>query len=292
MINIQVSIIIVNYNSPELLTRCVNSIDKFVNVVSKEVIVVDNNSKDEQLDYLENKFSYVRSIRLTENLGFGQANNIGVKNAKSEVVLLLNSDTEFIDASINDTIKKFYENTSSEMWGLKLLWSDGRFQNSFSRKISFFDFLISYSHFSYFFNNISFIKNNKKYHKYDFKSFDEKTSVDIIYGTAMLISKKDFSALNGFSKNFFMYFEDIDLCERFLYNGGKIFIYPYTQIIHHVAGSKKNKFIIKKIYETSLYLYGIKKFGFLRMLFFCFIDVICFPFVYLFRKKHQWKEVN
>ena len=105
--DIKLSIIIVNYNAPHLLSQCLISINRYINALPKEVIIVDNNSEIAPLKELEAQFDYVRVIKLDKNLGFGRANNIGVKNAKGDLILLLNSDTEFYDNSINKTINQF-----------------------------------------------------------------------------------------------------------------------------------------------------------------------------------------
>jgi GT2 family glycosyltransferase len=95
----ELSIIIVNYNAPAAIAKCLQSIDAHL-ALEKEVIVVDNNSTEEHLDDLARQYAFVKVLRLPTNTGFGYANNVGVRNARGEKILLLNSDTELIDASL------------------------------------------------------------------------------------------------------------------------------------------------------------------------------------------------
>lgn len=273
-----VSIVIVNYNSPKLIARCVDSLHQYIDV-ENEIIVVDNNSQEENLVDLETKYFNLKIIRLPENIGFGQANNVGVKNACGEMVLLLNSDTELFDSSINQAIQNFSTNHTTVMWGFKLLWPDGRFQNSFSSEISFLDFLLSYTHISFFEKKIKRIRT----HKYTAQIINDIFKVPIVYATAILLWRNDFLTLGGFDRRYFMYFEDIDLCDRFRdVLHGEIYYYPLVSIIHNVKGSSIKNHKINWIYLKSKYIYGLRKFKF-GMLPFFVIDMTLLLVAIFFR---------
>lgn len=274
------SIIIVNYNAPDMLARCLASIDSFLKNLEKEVIVVDNNSRTEFLDHHQQQYPYLKVIRLRENLGFGQANNIGAESASGRVLLLLNSDTELIDSSLCDAIDRFEAAPAGNLWGLKLLWPDGRFQNSYSREIRFSDFLVSYTPLAAVFRNSSRVKA----HKYDGLPFSEVSDVDVVYGTAMLLKRDDFLALKGFSSDYFMYFEDIEFCDRFRKElRGRISVYPYTSVIHHVQGSSGER-IVNWSYQKHKYLYGLRKFGAWKMSLIALVDIPLLPLQYLYTR--------
>lgn len=274
------SIIIVNYNTPALIARCLASIDAFLGDIAKEMIVVDNNSSEESLDELQQRYTSLRVIRLVENAGFGQANNIGVRQATSDCVLLLNSDTEFIDSSFKDALKQFRQGPTKTLWGLKLLWPDRRFQNSFSRKIHFLDFACTYTPLARF----SRFSRRLRAHKYDDRPIESLQEVDIVYGTAMLLFRNDFLALNGFSSRYFMYFEDIDFCDRFRETlGGHIYYYPFSALVHHVQGSARTrKGAINRMFLRSKYAYGMGKFGVFGMLFILLLDLPLLTAQYLY----------
>ena len=91
--NMDVSIIIVNYKTVSLILKCLNSIQRLTRKISYEIIVVDNNSNDDFATYIQQQYPKVKCVSLPENMGFGRANNEGVKLAKGRNILFLNPDT-------------------------------------------------------------------------------------------------------------------------------------------------------------------------------------------------------
>ena len=264
------SIIIVNYDSPKLIDACLISIDTFLTDIKKEVIIVDNNSTFHNLKEHTQKYPFLKVIYLHNNMGFGYANNIGVKNSKGDVLLILNSDTEFFDITFKSMLTAFYNVESSELWGPRLIWPDGLFQQSYSKEVKFFNFLINYTLLYSFFKKSNIAKN----HKYRSHEFLNITEVDIIYGTAFLLNKKDYEKIGGFSNKYFMYFEDLDFCDRFRRDlGGIIKFYPGSTLIHRVQGSSIKK-PINLIFFKSKYIYGFRRFGFFLILLILIFDSI------------------
>lgn len=263
------SIVIVNFNNPELINSCLKSIFKNLRMIKKEIIVVDNNSSVQNLALHQENYPELKIIYLPKNMGFGYANNVGVKNAIGDVLLLLNSDAEFIDSSFEEMLYQFRLTGSSDIWGPRLRWPDGRFQNSFSRKISFFDFLTSYSFLAFLFR-----KTRINYrHKYKNQEFIKATYVDVIYATAILVSRANFNKMQGFSDKYFMYFEDIDFCDRFRSQLlGKILFYPGCTLIHCVKGSSGLNPSVNWGYLKSKYVYAENRFGFFNIVFLKIID--------------------
>ena len=115
------SIIIVNYNNPELIEACLRSIDKHLRGLKKEIIVVDNNSKIQNLAVHIEHYPELRVIYLSDNMGFGFANNVGVKNATGSLLFLLNSDAEFLDNTF-DLIyfDAFGPRVQGELWTIEI----------------------------------------------------------------------------------------------------------------------------------------------------------------------------
>lgn len=270
MNDIQCSIIIVNYNGPHLIEKCLETIDKHLSSIHKEVIIVDNNSTEQNLDVIKTRYDYVKVIFLHENMGFGYANNVGSRNAIGKTLLLLNSDTELIDSSLVKVIEEYNSLNDTAMWGIKLIWPNGNFQNSYSSNVTISNFITNYTPISFF---ARYFKNITA-HKYFFKQFEKRTEVDIIFGTVMLIKKNYFETLGGFDKKYFMYFEDIDFCGRFKKHiGGKIYFIPESTIIHNVMGSANKKIRLNKSFLKSKYLYGWSRFG-LVMIPYVILDLI------------------
>ena len=278
--NKELSIIIVNYNNPALIESCLKSIDKYLSRIKKEIVVVDNNSSIHNLDAHIKHYPDLRVIYLPANMGFGYANNVGVKNAIGNVLFLMNSDAEFIDNTFYEMYSAFCSLPLGEMWGARLIWPDGKFQKSYSKEIDLFTFLACYTRCSIFFR-IFFPLNDHKYSKEEFLG---ETEVHVVYGAAVLINKLDYQKIGGFSEIFFMYFEDVDLCDRFRNNlGGTVKFSPITTLIHKANGSSRGS-SINYIFMKSKYLYGINKFGYLPMLILIPLDIILVGFEKILRK--------
>ena len=278
----KLSVVIVNYNAAGLTVKCLKSIEKYINKFDKEIIVVDNNSCQNDIEKMRDTgVGGLKIIHLPNNMGFGLANNAGVKNATGEMVLLLNSDTELMDYNINDAIDDFYKNKSKALWGFKLLWPGGAFQNSFIREIRFLDFVLSYTSIAY----CSRFIHRIRYHKYYGQPVNASLKVPVVYATAMLCWRRDFCKLGGFDKKYFMYFEDIDFCDRFQDElKGEIYYYPGVSLIHHVKGSQIDDRLINIQYIKSKYLYGLHKFNIFRMIPFICLDVMLTLPVLCFKK--------
>jgi GT2 family glycosyltransferase len=264
------SIIIVNYNNPELLGACLKSIYQYLAGIKKEIIVVDNNSTLQNLSAHQEQYPDLKVIYLHANMGFGYANNVGVKNAAGDILLLLNSDTEFIDTSFKALLASFHAIQFTEIWGPRLIWSDGKFQQSYSKEISFVDFLTNYTSLY----SLLRILHMEKGHKYNYEEFVSQAEVDVIYGTALLINKSVYEKLGGFSQKYFMYFEDVDLCDRFRKElGGRIKFDPATTLIHRAKGSSVGSSINLK-FTRSKYIYATRKFGYIATAVIFPLDVI------------------
>ena len=273
MSKIDLSIVVINYNNPLLIEKCLISIEKYLADIKKEIIVVDNNSEFENLNNHLSIYKDLKVIYLPKNMGFGYAVNVGVKNSIGQTLFILNSDAEFVDDSFKLMLREYRLLDAPQIWAPRLVWPDGKFQNSYSRKITFFDFILFYSPIS-FLIKIAGIRSS---HRYNSIEFHYPTSVDVIYATALLVDRMHYLNLGGFSKKYFMYFEDVDFCDRFItkFNGGVIF-YPSVTIKHAVKGSS-NLSKINFNYLLSKYIYGFTRFGLLPMIFFAIFDLFFSP---------------
>jgi GT2 family glycosyltransferase len=242
------SIIIVNYKTPDLTIRCIKSIP----IDSKiEVIVVDNDSNDGSIEQISSKFDNIKILKSTYNSGFGRANNLGVKNANGEYILLLNSDMLLLpNNNLQDCINQFYKDTNIGVLGCKLLNEDSSFQKS-----TYYD--------------VATLKNLLSYNILWFKIFKPKpTSLDAIMGSFMIFRKKDFENLSGFDEDFFMYAEELELCARFKKSGKKILYFDQYTAIHKHGGSSEGSNWSLKQNLLSNALLQLKVNGFLGYLFY------------------------
>ncbi len=226
-----VSIIIVNYNTPELTVACVKSIFKCEKNLNFEIILIDNGSYDqsvEKLEKLEKEYKNLFFIKNSSNLGFSKANNIGIKEAKSKYIFLLNSDTE-IKANAISELLEFAKNTKDVgVVGSRLLNSDGSLQPS-----CFVFPTIRNAIKEYWFGEEGY-----------FSKFapegDISVEVNALVGAAFLITPTAIKKVGLLDERYFMYFEDLDYCKRVHKAGLKVFYNPKSIVVHHHGASGRN----------------------------------------------------
>ena len=247
-----VSIIIVNYNTKELLRNCLESIFKQTKNIFFEVIVVDNDSLDESIAMIKSEFPQVILIENKENLGFGTANNRGVAVSSGEYILFLNSDTVLR----NNAILLFYnyarKNNKSLLGGYLIDENNNVIHSyeNYSKPIKSLIRLLYYS-FPALLKLKLFLFSEKK----QLSSTVSCLMVDYITGADLFINKTVFKEIGGFDENIFMYFEDDDLCRRAKKYGYASFIIPGLRIVHLEGKSISSKGEKLLIYEESLIYY-------------------------------------
>ncbi|MEN8290227.1 glycosyltransferase family 2 protein [Acinetobacter baumannii] len=230
-----VSIIIVNYNTYNLVLQCIESVIKNTKKISYEIIVVDNNSPNREIEKLNEIYPNVKLVLNTKNSGFGIANNIGNKYANGKFLFLLNSDTIVLDNSIYTLCKFMVENPCVGACGGNLCDINLKPATSFTR------FMPSFlSDIDYLFLNMfsKIIYRNNLYYCYS------ETPIKIngnISGADLMIVKQVFDELGGFDENFFMYYEETDLLFRLRKRKYQTFIVPESKIIHLEGASETIK---------------------------------------------------
>jgi GT2 family glycosyltransferase len=253
---IDLSVIIVNWNTRRLLETCLESIFKFTKVIKFEVIVIDNGSQDKSQELVKNKFPQVKLILNKDNLGFTKANNQGIKIAKGEYVLLLNSDTYLIENSFAKLIKKARELAKSEKLGAlgpQLLNEDRTIQQS----AGFFPHLPQVFYWMSFIDDLPGGTVLKPYH-IDHDSFYQKDrQVDWVTAAAILVPKRVIEKAGGLDETIFMYGEEVDWCYRMKQEKFKIVYSPATKIVHIGRGSsgKISQNAILGEYKGLIYFY-------------------------------------
>ncbi|BDI15021.1 glycosyl transferase [Nostoc cf. commune SO-36] len=244
-----VSIILVNYNGADVLINCLNSLEKFIPKDNCEIILVDNNSQDNSIDIVDNKFPEIKLIKLPKNVGFGAGNNAGAKVAKGEFLFLLNTDTVLTNNILPNLIELMSVNQNVGIIGTKLLFPDGSFQISFSPEIGIKgEFQAQKLH-----------KNAENRNAFNIieRDFQDIKEVDIVVGAAFFIRANLFNLLGGFDEKLFMYFEDSDLCQRVRNEGYKIIYTPHISIIHirgHSVKKLSNKMSVE-YRRSQIYYY-------------------------------------
>jgi len=230
MKSIQLSIITVNFRSEQFLKRCLASI---YNIWGREIeIIVVNNDPNESLADIKCDFPDVQIIKQQENIGFGAANNAGAKIAQGKYLLLLNPDTEILTDDLEGIFEKFEKNEEISVIGPRLITGKDKTQEWCAGKEFTFWRLIK--------NNFSIIESKEIWES------KNETLADWVSGAAFFVKKEIFYKIGGFDENFFMYFEDEELCRRIRKAGYGILYYPEVSI-KHFGGQCRESFLKQKI---------------------------------------------
>jgi GT2 family glycosyltransferase len=245
----QLSVIIVNYNVRPFLENALASALKAMEGIVGEIIVVDNASADGSVEMVERLFPSVKLFPQKKNLGFGAANNIGMKSARGEYFLLLNPDTIVQEDTFRVMIDFFTRHADVGLAGCKVLGSDGLLQPACRRS-----FPTPWVAFTKIAGLSAVFPQSRLFGKYNLTYLDpDKTyEVDAVSGSFMFLPRTTFEAIGGFDEQFFMYGEDLDLCYRVQQSGKKVYYVHETQIIHYKGESARRSDIdeVKVFYES------------------------------------------
>lgn len=236
-----VSIIILSYNTRELIIRCLTSIEKQLKSFDYEIIIVDNNSYDDSVNVIRESFPKVKLIESKKNLGFAGGCNLAAKRAKGEYLLFLNSDTELRENTPEKLLRVFAKFPEAGVVGGMLENADGTLQRSSG---SFYTLRKVF---------IMLFGGDKA----EIKRFNDNAirKVDWVSGGCLMISQPLFNALNGYDEHFFMYVEDVELCFRVHKAKRAVYIDPSSIVMHVGQGSSDKTFAIINIYTGLKYFY-------------------------------------
>lgn len=243
-----VSIIIVNYNTSKLLEECISSVLTKTKNLEFEIIVVDNSSVDDSVNVMRTRFPKVKLIESKDNLGFGRANNVGATIAKGKYLFFLNTDTLLINNAIK-ILFDFMEKEENQDVGA---CGGNLFKKDLSPNFSYsLHFPSLWSHFCYRGHLSSFVNNE------NFNETGMVKDVAIIIGADLFVRRNLFEKIGGFDPNFFMYVEDTDLLYRIKQNKYRTVSHPDAKIIHIQGASSVNIFKLET--EISSYILYFRK---------------------------------
>ncbi len=233
-----IDIVIVNYKSTDYLLKCLKSVYDSIRDIPVRVFVYDNDSRN-GVDRVTIAFPNVNLTKNIFNMGFTKAVNKGIKQGTAPYVLLLNPDTIIKDGFFESILQYIENNPDTGIVGPKVLNTDGSLQGS-ARAFP--------KPWMAVFGRNSFLTkwfpNNRISRKSILSSgSDGETPMfaDWLSGACMLIRRKAIDDVGLFDEQFFMYWEDVDLCKRMWDNGWKVAYFPKASIVHHVGGSSKKR---------------------------------------------------
>jgi GT2 family glycosyltransferase len=223
--SVKVSIIIVSWNTRDILLNCLESIFRETSLPI-EVIIVDNASDDGSADAVANTYAEVHIVKNASNLGFARANNQGLKQASGEYILFLNPDTIILEDAIGKMIHFIEKNTTPGILGPHTLNADGV---STQNTVIFVPSLSGVFHTHLPFWRLIPGWNPRLAGEV---SWRKTGPVEIVKGSCMLLSKNLADHLGGMSEKHFMYSEEYDLCIRAAKLGYSTWYYDEAKIIH------------------------------------------------------------
>ena len=227
----KVSIVIVSWNTRRLTTECIASVYDKNKKAPFETIVVDNASSDDSVFWIQKEFPQVAIIRNDKNTGFAHANNQAIREAKGDIVLMLNSDTALISNEILQTLVDYFSaHPETAVLGAKLLLPDGSIQ-SIGRKFWSLKRCIQV--------HLLFISGQFWLSK---RTIPRTVEADYVDGAFLAFPKKVVDKIGLLDESFFMYAEDMEFCARIRRAGYKVVVLTDIEVIHYHAASSRQNF--------------------------------------------------
>ncbi|AWM14421.1 glycosyl transferase family 2 [Flavobacterium sediminis] len=253
----QLSVVILNYNVRYFLEQCVGSVQKALQDIDGEIIVVDNASSDDSRQMIKEQFPDVILIENKENLGFPKGNNIGVARAKGDYICILNPDTVVVE----DTFSKLLTFVTSSgveqshlgITGCKLIDGSGKFLPESKRGVP-----TPWVAFTKIFGFYKLFPKSSWFNQYYAMHLNENQSgeVDVLVGAFMLMQRELYLQVGGFDENCFMYSDDIDLSYLVKKAGRQNYYFAGTTVIHYKGESTvRDGLYMKRFREAMQFFY-------------------------------------
>ncbi len=235
----RLSIVIVHYNTPGDLGRCLGSLAAHAPSCDHEIVVIDNASTAPGLDELQARFDRVRWVRNTENVGYGKACNQGMALVPADLHLILNPDIVVLEGAVDRLVEFAGATPRAGIVGAQLLNEDGTIQESCRRFYTFWTLLLRRT----FLGKLR--PNSRTIHRHLMRDFDHRTTrpVDWVLGGCLLVRREALARCGPMDDRFFLYFEDVDWCYRMWQCGYEVVYLPDARFVHrHRRASAKGAF--------------------------------------------------
>ncbi|MFV8369230.1 glycosyltransferase family 2 protein [Flavobacterium sp. LB2R40] len=279
----QVSVIILNYNVRYFLELCVLSVQKALETIDSEIIVIDNNSPDDSCEMIKQRFPSVKLIMNYENIGFPKGNNIGVAQAKGKYICILNPDTVVAEDTFIKILAFAQKQSNLGIIGCKLIDGSGNFLPESKRGIP-----TPWVAFTKITGLYKLVPKSKIFGDYYAQHLNENETgkVDILVGAFMFMKRDLYLEMGGFDENCFMYSDDIDLSYRVSQKEKANFYFHETTVIHYKGESTfKDERYMKRFQEAMNFFY--KKHFKVSLFFSIFMQmgIVFFSFIKRFQGK-------
>ncbi len=255
---VKISIIIVNYNVRYFLEQALLSVQQAVKNIDAEVFVVDNNSVDDSVEMVKERFPTVQLIANAHNPGFSAANNQAIKLATGQYILLLNPDTVLEEDTLEKVIAFMDDHPIAGGLGVKMIDGAGNFLPESKRGLP-----TPFVAFSKAFGLSKLFPKSELFNRYHlgYLDKDQTHEIEILAGAFMMMPKKVLAEVGLLDETFFMYGEDIDLSYRILKGGYKNYYFADTTIIHYKGEStKKGSLSYVRTFYKAMIIFSKKHF--------------------------------
>jgi GT2 family glycosyltransferase len=248
-----ISVVIVNRNTRELLLACIGSVYATVPPFSFEVWVVDNASSDGSVEAVHRSFPDVHCIENVTNLGFARANNLAIRRASGRYVVLLNSDTVLTPSALATIVGFMDRNPDVAICGGQLLNRDGSLQNSIASVPTLATELLNKSLLRLLFPRRYPGKESR---------FEQPVEVESIIGACMVVAREAIDRVGPLGEEYFFFFEETDWCLSMKKHGWRVFFHPGARI-YHLQGetARKNLVAARVEYWRSRYTFFRKQYS-------------------------------
>ncbi len=258
----KLTVIIVNYNVKFFVEQCLDSLERALDGIDSEVFVVDNHSSDGSIEYLKPRFPKVIFIESNHNLGFARANNMAIRQAEGQYVLLLNPDTFVGEQTIKQAIEFMDQHPKAGGAGVKMFNTDGTKALESRRGLptpltSFYKMCGLCSKFP----------ESRRFGKYymGYLSWDKPEGIDIISGAFCLMRKEALDKAGHLDEDFFMYGEDIDLSYRLLKAGYDNWYLPLPILHYKGESTHKSSFRYVHVFYQAMLIFFKKHYGHMHL---------------------------
>jgi GT2 family glycosyltransferase len=247
----QLSVIILNYNVRYFLELCVLSVQKAIQELDAEIIVIDNNSSDDSCSMMKTRFPNIKLIENKENYGFPKGNNLAVAQAKGEYVCILNPDTVVAEDTFEKVLSFAQKQNNLGIIGCKLIDGTGNFLPESKRGVP--------TPWVAFTKIFGLYKISSVFGKYYAQHVNQNQTgkVDILVGAFMVMKRDLFNEIGGFDENCFMYSDDIDLSYMVKKSGKENYYFAETSVIHYKGESTvRDEKYMKRFQEAMNFFYN------------------------------------
>lgn len=251
----KLSVIIVNYNVRPYLTACLDSVQRALEGIESEVFVVDNHSDDDSVEIISRDYAWVHLINNRENLGFSKANNIAIRQAQGEYILLLNPDTVVAEETLKGVIDFMDQHPKAGGAGVRMHNADGTLAPESRRAIP-----------TPFVAARKMLGFTKRYYM-SYLSWDAPAQIEVVSGAFMLLRHKAIYEVGMLDEDFFMYGEDIDLSYRLLQGGWQNWYLPYNIVHYKGQSTSKSDFRYVHVFYQAMLIFFHKHYSHLSFFF-------------------------